>query len=92
MRLGLPDYLDAAGSHTVLVLLEHDFKVVILDNLDNSFQKAFDRMVELAGDKAGNMSFVKVRGTAGGPGGGCGGGRQRRDQQTGGTGGIAVLS
>lgn len=49
-----------AGSHTVLVLLEHGFKVVLMDNLDNSFQKAYDRMVELAGDKASNMKFIKV--------------------------------
>lgn len=49
-----------AGSHTVLVLLEHGFKVCIMDNLDNSFQKAYDRMVELAGDKAPNMKFIKV--------------------------------
>ncbi|PSC71614.1 UDP-glucose 4-epimerase [Micractinium conductrix] len=47
------------GSHTVLVLLEHGFKVVLMDNLDNSFQKAYDRMVELAGDKAGQMKFVE---------------------------------
>ncbi|KAL4424969.1 hypothetical protein ABPG77_002854 [Micractinium sp. CCAP 211/92] len=47
------------GSHTVLVLLEHGFKVVLMDNLDNSFQKAYDRMVELAGDKASNMKFIK---------------------------------
>lgn len=32
-----------------------------MDNLDNSFQKAFDRMVELAGDKASNMKFIKAR-------------------------------
>jgi nucleoside-diphosphate-sugar epimerase len=48
------------GSHTVLVLLEHDYTVVVMDNLDNSFQKAYDRMVELAGDKAKNMRFIKV--------------------------------
>jgi UDP-glucose 4-epimerase len=47
------------GSHTVLVLLEHGYKVCIMDNLDNSFQKAYDRMVELAGDKAPNMKFIK---------------------------------
>lgn len=58
-----------AGSHTVLVLLEHGFKVCIMDNLDNSFQKAYDRMVELAGDKAPNMKFIKV---------GRGGCRRRR--------------
>lgn len=44
----------------MLVLLEADYKVVVLDNLDNSFQKAYDRMVELAGDKAKNMTFVQV--------------------------------
>lgn len=52
----------------MLVLLEHGFKVCILDNLDNSFQKAYDRMVELAGDKAGNMKFIKVGGSGGGEG------------------------
>lgn len=50
----------------MLVLLEHGYKVCIMDNLDNSFQKAYDRMVELAGDKAPNMKFIKV---GGGPGG-----------------------
>ena len=63
----------------MLVLLEHDFRVVILDNLDNSFQKAYDRMVELAGDKAGNMKFIQVGsalsgGRVGFTGGGCGSG------------------
>lgn len=46
----------------MLVLLEHGFRVVLMDNLDNSFQKAYDRMVELAGDKAANMKFIEVRG------------------------------
>lgn len=50
----------------MLVLLEHGYKVCIMDNLDNSFQKAYDRMVELAGDKAPNMKFIKV---GRGPGG-----------------------
>ena len=59
--------LSPAGSHTVLVLLEHGFKVVLMDNLDNSFQKAYDRMVELAGDKAGQMKFVEVRLAGGTP-------------------------
>ena len=30
------------------------------DNLDNSFLEAFTRMKELAGDKAGNMDFIRV--------------------------------
>ena len=53
----------------MLVLLEHGYRVTIVDNLDNSFQKAYDRMVELAGDKAGGMKFIEAR--AGWPG--CGG-------------------
>lgn len=44
----------------MLSLLEHDYTVVVMDNLDNSFQKAYDRMVELAGDRASNMRFIKV--------------------------------
>ena len=48
------------GSHTVLCLLENGYKVTIIDNLDNSFQLAVDRVSELAGDKAVNMTFVKA--------------------------------
>jgi UDP-glucose 4-epimerase len=48
----------------VLSLLDHGYTVTILDNLDNSFLEAFNRMKELAGDKAGGMTFIKVR-TAG---------------------------
>lgn len=54
-----------AGSHTVLALLEHGYKVTIIDNLDNSFEEAFIRMKELAGDKAENMKFIKVQGWEG---------------------------
>lgn len=50
-----------AGSHTVLSLLEHGCKVTIIDNLDNAFQVAYERMQKLAGDNAKNMTFVKVR-------------------------------
>lgn len=50
-----------AGSHTVLSLLEHGCKVTIIDNLDNAFQIAYERMQKLAGDQAKNMKFVKVR-------------------------------
>ena len=49
-----------AGSHTVLSLLEHGCKVTIIDNLDNAFQIAYERMQKLAGDDAKNMTFVKV--------------------------------
>lgn len=31
-----------------------------MDNLDNSFELAIERVAELAGDKAGNMKFVKM--------------------------------
>ena len=49
-----------AGSHTVLSLLEHGCKVTIIDNLDNAFQIAYERMQKLAGDQAKNMKFIKV--------------------------------
>lgn len=34
--------------------------MTIFDNLDNAFEECFERMKELAGDKAGGMKFVKV--------------------------------
>jgi nucleoside-diphosphate-sugar epimerase len=49
-----------AGSHTVLVLLEAGHTVTIIDNLSNSYTRVFEHMKKLAGDKAGNMKFVKV--------------------------------
>lgn len=49
------------GSHTALQLLNADFKVVALDNLDNSSEVAIRRVVELAGDKGKNLTFLKVR-------------------------------
>jgi UDP-glucose 4-epimerase len=49
-----------AGSHTVLQLLDNGYSVVIMDNLRNSFPKAFDHMKQIAGDKADKMKFVKV--------------------------------
>jgi len=48
------------GSHTALCLLENGYKLTIVDNLDNSFQLAVDRVVELAGDKGANLTFVKA--------------------------------
>lgn len=47
------------GSHTVLALVERGYKVHIIDNLDNSFEECFNRMKELAGDKAGQMTFTE---------------------------------
>ena len=49
-----------AGSHTVLSLLEHGFRVTIIDNLDNAFEEAFERMKKLAGERAQQMKFIKV--------------------------------
>lgn len=49
-----------AGSHTVLSLLEHGCKVTIIDNLDNAFEVAYERMQKLAGDHSKNMKFIKV--------------------------------
>lgn len=48
------------GSHTALCLLENGYKLTIVDNLDNSFQLAVDRVIELAGDKGSNLTFVKA--------------------------------
>lgn len=48
------------GSHTVLQLLDNGYSVVIMDNLRNSFPKAFEHMKRIAGDKADKMKFIKV--------------------------------
>ncbi|KAJ0962109.1 hypothetical protein J5N97_029937 [Dioscorea zingiberensis] len=46
------------GTHTVLQLLKDGFKVVIIDNLDNSVEEAVDRVRELAGaDLSKNLKF-----------------------------------
>ena len=44
----------------MLSLLEHGCKVTIIDNLDNAFQVAYERMQKLAGDQSKNMKFIKV--------------------------------
>ncbi len=44
----------------MLVLLEHGCTVTLIDNLSNSFERVWDHMKKLAGDKAGKMKFVKV--------------------------------
>lgn len=51
---------ELAGSHTVLSLLDHNYTVTIVDNLDNAFEEAYRRMQELASSKAKNMKFIKV--------------------------------
>ncbi|CAN6484849.1 unnamed protein product [Victoria cruziana] len=46
------------GTHTVLQLLKERFKVVIIDNLDNSVEEAVERVKELAGPElAANLIF-----------------------------------
>ncbi|KDD76925.1 NAD dependent epimerase/dehydratase [Helicosporidium sp. ATCC 50920] len=47
------------GSHTALVLLEEGFSVTVMDNLDNSFEKAINRVRELAGSKGEHLKFVQ---------------------------------
>jgi hypothetical protein len=48
-----------AGSHTTLALLD-EYAVTIVDNLDNSFMGCYERLQQLAGDKAANLAFHKV--------------------------------
>jgi len=46
------------GSHTCVVLLEAGWRVVIVDNLDNSSEVAIDRVRELTGADADRCTFV----------------------------------
>ncbi|GMH28838.1 hypothetical protein Nepgr_030681 [Nepenthes gracilis] len=48
------------GSHTTLQLLLGGFKVVVVDNLDNSSEVALQRVKELAGEFGGNLVFHKT--------------------------------
>ncbi|CAN6478865.1 unnamed protein product [Victoria cruziana] len=48
------------GSHTVLQLLLGGFKVVVVDNLDNSSETAISRVAELAGEFSRNVTFHKL--------------------------------
>ncbi|XP_078151505.1 UDP-glucose 4-epimerase GEPI48-like [Carex rostrata] len=48
------------GSHTVLQLLEGGFRVVVIDNLDNSSEVALTRVSKLAGEKGDNLVFHKI--------------------------------
>jgi UDP-glucose 4-epimerase len=47
-----------------LVLLQHGHSVVMLDNLSNSFERVFEHMKKIAGDKADKMKFVQVGGNS----------------------------
>lgn len=48
------------GSHTVLQLLLSGYHVFAVDNFDNSSETAINRVKELAGELANNLSFCKV--------------------------------
>ncbi len=48
------------GSHTALQLLLDGYKVVIVDNFDNSCEEALQRVVELAGKNGKNLIFYQV--------------------------------
>eukprot|EP00942_MAST-04A_sp_MAST-4A-sp1_P012819 g12819.t1 len=49
------------GSHTVVQLLQNDYKVTVIDSLVNANPKSLDRVREIVGDDLGkNLSFVKV--------------------------------
>lgn len=47
------------GSHTTLALLECGYKVVIIDNLCNSYKESVKRVRQLAMAKQGDVKFVK---------------------------------
>ncbi|XP_073006800.1 UDP-glucose 4-epimerase 1-like [Typha latifolia] len=48
------------GSHTVLQLLLSGFRVVVVDNLNNSAAVAIKRVSELAGEFGKNLSFQQI--------------------------------
>lgn len=48
------------GSHTTLQLLLGGYKVVVIDNLDNSSEEAVRRVAQLAGKYGQNLSFHQV--------------------------------
>lgn len=48
------------GSHTVLQLLLGGYKVVVVDNLDNSSDVAIKRVKELAGDHGSDLVFHQM--------------------------------
>ncbi|CAI5525066.1 unnamed protein product [Closterium sp. Naga37s-1] len=48
------------GSHTCVQLLHEGYRVVVVDNLDNSSEQAVKRVAELAGENGRNLQFFKV--------------------------------
>lgn len=48
------------GSHTSLQLLLGGYRVVVIDNLDNSSEEAIKRVVQLAGEYGDNLTFHKI--------------------------------
>lgn len=48
------------GSHTTLQLLLGGYRVVVIDNLDNSSEEAIRRVAKLAGEYGGNLTFHKI--------------------------------
>lgn len=48
------------GSHTVLQLLLSGYRIVVIDNLDNSSAVAIKRVQELAGRHGHNLEFQQV--------------------------------
>lgn len=48
------------GSHAVLQLLLRGYTAVVIDNLDNSSLVSIQRVKELAGDRADNLTFHQV--------------------------------
>ncbi|KAL5174373.1 UDP-glucose 4-epimerase GEPI48 [Glycine soja] len=48
------------GSHTILQLLFGGYHVFAVDNFDNSSETAINRVKELAGELANNLSFCKL--------------------------------
>ncbi|CAI5964577.1 unnamed protein product [Closterium sp. NIES-65] len=48
------------GSHTCVQLLHEGYRVVVVDNLDNSSEQAVKRVAGLAGENGRNLQFFKV--------------------------------
>ena len=49
------------GSHTVVELLEHDYQVVIMDDLSNASEKVLDRIDQIVGEeRAARLSFYRA--------------------------------
>lgn len=48
------------GAHTLLDLLAHGFRVVVLDNLDNSAPAALERVRQVSGCQDVDLEFVEV--------------------------------